>query len=369
MFSTVKLARALSATAAALFVSSCGVTNTTGSGSAGNEDGPFYAGDEEIQLIVPFDAGGASDTFSRLLIKHFSKHIQGSPEIVVENIPSGAQKDGLNAFERADHNGFNMAMGSGGIITATHFDDEGIQFDLADYEPVIAYGGGIILFGSTEQGITSLEALADSTEAVHYGGLELSAAEAVRLFPLEQMGVDNLEPLMGYDGGEAVTAAVMRGELTVGYSTTGHYLQNVKPLEEQGDIVPLMVQGYVKDGEVVRDPAFPDVPTMPEAYETLTGRKATGTGWDAYKTITSAQTNLLRTYWVHGDAPADARTALNEAADRLAEDEAFLKAAAKLEGNEPRPVTGPELDEGLAAVRNLPQDEVNWVLDYLARWQ
>ncbi len=354
------------ALAGSVLLAGCGVTNNqAGPESGGGADGaPFYEG-KEINLIVPFDAGGASDVYSRMLAGYLSEHIEGEPQIVVENVPGGAQKEGLNRFERTEHNGLNMAMGSGGLITSTQFEKEGIQFDLADYETLMAFGGTMIIFGGVEAGITSLESLRDPANPIFYGGLEFNASEAVRVFALGEMGLSDFEPLMGYDGGGAITAAVLRGELGIGNSTSSHYAENVKQLEEEGSIVPLMTQGYVVDGEVVRDPAFPDLPTMPEAYEILTGQQPTGIGWDTYKAVTTAQTNLLRTYWVHGDAPEEARAALREAVGELVVDAEFIAEAAELLKVDSPPQIGAEVEASVAQIRDLDPDSVAWLEQYM----
>jgi tripartite-type tricarboxylate transporter receptor subunit TctC len=361
-----KAALALAA-ATSVALAGCGVTNNQADSDAGGDsDGPFYEG-KTINLIVPFDAGGASDTYSRLLAGYLSEHIEGQPEIVVENVPGGAQKEGLNRFERTEHDGLNMAMGSGGLVASTLFDPEGIQFDLGDYETLAAFGGTIMIFGSTAAGINSLEDLRGKTDGIFYGGLEFNASEAVRVFALEEMGLTSFEPLMGYDGGGAVTAAVLRGELTIGNSTSSHYMENVKQLEEEGSIVPLMTQGFVVDGEVVRDPAFPDLPTMPEAYEILTGEEPEGIGWDTYTAVTTAQSNLLRTYWVHGDAPEEARAALREGVEKLVVDEEFIAESVELLSVDSPPLVGEEAEEAIAQIRDLDPESVTFLEEYIAR--
>ncbi|MHA6616244.1 type 2 periplasmic-binding domain-containing protein [Pseudonocardia sp. DLS-67] len=353
------------AAAAGLLLAGCGVTNT-GSADGGNGDGPFYQG-KEINLIVPFDAGGASDVYSRMLAGHLSTHIEGQPRITIENVPGGAQKDGVNRFERTEHNGLNLAMSSGGLIAATKFDTEGIQFDLARYEPLMAFGGTMVIFGSTAAGIHSLEDLRSSANPIFYGGLEFNASEAVRAFALQEMGLTDFEPLMGYDGGGAVTAAVLRGELTIGNSTSSHYIENVKQLEADGSVVPLMTQGYVVGGEVVRDPAFPDLPTMPEAYRMLTGQEPEGVAWDTYKALTAAQTNLLRTYWIHGDAPEEARVALRDAVAKLVVDEDFVAESTRLLHVDSPPQIGAEVKASTSSIVDLDPQSVTWLEDYMAR--
>jgi len=273
----------------------------------------------------------------------------------------------MNRFERSEHDGLNLAMSSGGLIAATKFDPEGIQFDLADYEPLMAFGGTMIIFGSTQAGISTLEDLRNSPDPIFYGGLELNASEAVRTFALQEMGLTNFEPLMGYDGGGSVTAAVLRGELSIGNSTSSHYIENVKQLEDEGSVVPLMTQGYVVGGEVVRDPAFPDLPTMPEAYTMLTGQEPEGIGWETYRALTAAQTNLLRTYWVHGDAPEEARVALRAAVEKLVADEEFLAEATQLLHVDSPPQIGDEVAASIAEILDLDAPSVTWLEEYMAR--
>src|SRR5690625_3178242 len=220
--------------AASMVAVGCGVTGAQSGSGDGNGDGPFYEG-KTITLIVPFDSGGASDTYSRMLGRYLSDYIEGNPEVVIENVPGGAQKDGLNRFERMDHEtGEYLAMGSGGLVASTQFDSDGVQFDLADYETLVAFGGSLIVFGSTDAGIESLDSLAQSTEPIFYAGLEMNASEVSRTYPLDNMGFADFRPLMGYDGGGSVTTAVLRGEATIGYSTTSHYTDNVLPLEGLG---------------------------------------------------------------------------------------------------------------------------------------
>ena len=45
---------------------------------------PFYKG-KRLTLLINFAAGGPSDIEGRLLAKHIAKHIDGQPQIIVQN--------------------------------------------------------------------------------------------------------------------------------------------------------------------------------------------------------------------------------------------------------------------------------------------
>jgi tripartite-type tricarboxylate transporter receptor subunit TctC len=47
---------------------------------------PYYEG-KTIRVIVGTSPGGGYDTYTRLIARHFGKHIPGSPSIIVDNMP------------------------------------------------------------------------------------------------------------------------------------------------------------------------------------------------------------------------------------------------------------------------------------------
>ncbi len=65
----------------------------------------FYKG-KTISLLIGFGAGGGYDTYSRVLARHFGKHIPGNPTIVPKNMPgSGGLKVANYLFNAAPRDG------------------------------------------------------------------------------------------------------------------------------------------------------------------------------------------------------------------------------------------------------------------------
>jgi hypothetical protein len=69
-------------------------------------------------------------------------------------------------------------------------------------------------------------------------------------------------------------------------------------------------------GNIVRDPAVPDLPTVPEVYEKLKGKKPSGRFWETYKIFMPSAFAVQKILWVKGDAPAAASQAFYAAVDR-----------------------------------------------------
>ena len=51
-------------------------------------DKPFFEG-KHVRLVVANSPGGGYDTYARLIARHFSKHIPGNPNVIVQNMPGG----------------------------------------------------------------------------------------------------------------------------------------------------------------------------------------------------------------------------------------------------------------------------------------
>lgn len=70
----------------------------------------FYAG-REVSLVVGSAPGGGYDTATRLLARHYAKHIPGRPTIVVRNMPGAGSLNMMN-------NVANVAAKDGTVIGA-----------------------------------------------------------------------------------------------------------------------------------------------------------------------------------------------------------------------------------------------------------
>ena len=72
---------------AALKAASLGVLSLLGLTAASAQTSPdFYKG-KTITIVVGTSAGGGYDTYARLIARHMGKHIPGTPNIVVSNMP------------------------------------------------------------------------------------------------------------------------------------------------------------------------------------------------------------------------------------------------------------------------------------------
>ena len=110
-----------------------------GAGAAAAQDYPA----RPITMIVPFPAGGATDTLARFLGEQM-RAVLGQP-VIIENIGGAAGSIGVGRAVRAPADGYTLSIGT----STTHVLTGGLyalQFDLLrDLEPVIEIGSEPLL--------------------------------------------------------------------------------------------------------------------------------------------------------------------------------------------------------------------------------
>ena len=238
---------------------------------------------ETIEWIIPFSPGGGSDTWARFNAPFLSKYLPGEPTVVVVNEPGGGSTKGTNLFAaRARPDGMTILGTSGSTQFPYLLGDPRVRYDYQDWEVVMAAPTGGVVYASPEL-VSSPEDIANLADAdLVYASQGATSLDLVPLLGFDLMGLD-VQHVFGFKGRGDGRLAFERGETNIDYQTSSAYLKNVEPMVEAGQAVPLFSWGALDEqGNLVRDPTFPDLPHFGEAYEMLTGEAPSGPEFDAY---------------------------------------------------------------------------------------
>jgi tripartite-type tricarboxylate transporter receptor subunit TctC len=89
----------------------------------------FFHG-KQVNIVVGSSAGGGYDTYARLLARHFSEHIPGNPEVVVQNMPgAGSNKASGYIYSVAPKDGTVMGAVYPGVVLDPLIGDTPVQHD------------------------------------------------------------------------------------------------------------------------------------------------------------------------------------------------------------------------------------------------
>jgi len=283
---------------------------------------PYYEG-KTIQVIIPFGVAGGSDVWIRTIAPYIEKNIAGNPKFTFRNIAGGRAIPGMMEFaQKVKPDGLMVLVSSATNYFPVLLGDKAAKYDFNQWKPLLVNPVGGVMYSSPSSGVKRIEDLAKAKNLI-YGGISAIGLDMIPLISFELLDLD-ARGVLGFKGRGDARIAFERGETNIDYQTTPAYNATVVPLIKEGKAIPLMSFGQLDEkGEIIRDPAVPDLPTVPEVYEKLTGKKPSGRFWDTYKIFMPSAFAVQKILWIKGDAPAAAPQAFYAAADRLDKDKEF----------------------------------------------
>lgn len=287
-----------------------------------------FAG-ETVEWTIPFGVGGGTDVWARFFAPQLSEALPGKPTVVVLNVPGGGSITGANQFHsRASDDGLSILGTSASTQYPAILGDPRVRYDYADWTAVLASPTGGVIYLDPRYGINGPQDIDKLRgEEIRFASQGATALEMPVLLAFKMLGL-NIKPVFGMESRGAGRLAFERGEAGIDFQTSSAYLGSVKPLVEAGKAVPLFSLGVVDaDGNVTRDPSFPDMPTFVEFFEQATGAKPEGESFEAWKALMLAGFSLQKMVVLPKDAPADVIAAYGEAARSIVEAADFRERA------------------------------------------
>lgn len=268
---------------------------------AGNAPAQEYFRGKTVTVVIGFSPGGGVDLPGRIFARHMAKHLEGSPTVIVRNMPGAGGAIALNyIFEKAEKDGLTVAYDSW-LPIAQITETLGARFDYTKLTPVGAVRTAPFLSFANKAsmpGGSSDAADIVKTKGLTYGGLQ--PAHVLDLhgrLSLDVLGVE-YKYVRGYPSTPEVRTAIERAEVHITTHGLQGYRSSVEPnLVKTGVVVPLWYYPHRDaSGRYQVHPKIPDMRPFPEVYERALGKAPSGIAWDAMQAVTTfygTATNLL----------------------------------------------------------------------------
>ena len=301
---------------------------------ATTEDGD-YAG-ETIKVVIPLAEGGGTDTWARFIGSELVHFTPGEPGFAPTNDSGGEGITGSNHFaSSAEKDGTELLVSTATTVVPWVLDRKAVRYSFDKLTPILVNGTGGVIYARRGAGISTIKDLVGRKKPLVFGGITATGLDLTTLVAFDLLEAET-SATFGFEGRGPVNLALQRGEVDIDYSTTSAYTSAVEGIAKEGKAVVLMSFGQLDEsGKVVRDPNFPDVPTVAEAYEKLHGHEPEGAKFEAYKTLLGLTYTYQKGLWAPADAPEKAVELLRASAHKLAVDKAFNKKAEKILGGYP----------------------------------
>lgn len=322
---------------------------------------------ETIEWVIPFSESGGSAAWAGLYGPMMEDALEGDPTIVAKFMPGAGSTKGANWFERNKvDDGTVIFSTSASTILPYLLGDPRVNYDPRGWIPVLASGTGGVVYLPPELG-AKFDGTGDSLsdENFIYGSMGATRLDLVPLLAWEMLGM-NVEPVFGVKGRSDGRLMFERGEANIDYQTTGAYIANVQPLVDAGTAVPVMTWGALDaDGNIVRDPSFPDLPTFKEICEASSACETSGTAWEAWKAFFIAGFPAQKILFLPGSTDPAIVDAYVSALDQVIAHEDFGEKSAKQLGVYPQ-LTGAQAAAALEQALDVPEEAQAFVLNWLS---
>src|SRR5215475_5452440 len=298
-------------------------------------DDPFYRG-KRLTLLINFASGGPTDIEGRLFAKHLARHVDGQPNIVIQNMEGAGGIVGAKYLGEVAPRDGSIA----GYFTGTAFmyalDPERFRVDFKTYQFVATQAGTTVHFVRTDvaPGMKEPTDIAKA-QGLILGGLSVDTPKDLRL----RLGMDMLgipyKYVTGYRSSPAARLAFQRGEINFFSESPPSYRGVVDPtMVKTGQALPIFYDpGW--DGQTFFTPeAVAGLPILPfhELFQKIKGKMPSGELWAVYKAIIGADGVIQRVIVMPPGAPPAAVEAPRAAIPRLNADPAYAEEAEKTFG-------------------------------------
>lgn len=322
---------------------------------------------ETIEWIIPFSEGGGSDKWARFYAPLLSETLPGNPTVVVKNMPGAGSTKGANWFaENAPADGTVILGTSGSTQFPYLLGDKRVEFDYKDWTPVLVTATGGVAYLPPDLAGRWQQDPAEVIENVDfiYGSQGATRLDLVPLLGWELLGMQ-VDPVFGIEGRGDGRLMFERGETNIDYQTSSAFLSKVQPLVESGEAVPIMTWGALDDdGNIVRDPTFPDIPTFKEVYTEVKGEEPSGPGWEAWKAFFTAGFPAQKMVFLPGDTPDEVVQTYIDAFQKIFDREDFAEISEARLGVYPQ-VTGERAVKRMKLGTEVDPEAVEWVKNWL----
>ena len=233
----------------------------------------FFEG-KQIKIVVGSDAGGGYDAYARLLAQHWSKHIPGEPQIVVQDMPGSggltamnyianvAPKDGLTVGAVQNSIAYEPMMGVSGGKENAHFDLLKMNW-IGSMTKEVAV---TVLWNPPP--VYSLQELIDTKKQVITGSTNPATSDTTFARLMNSILGTHFNVVNGYANQAPIWLAMERGELQGSAGPFYSSLSNSRPDWLRDKKVTILVQMALE-----KHPDLPNVPLILDFAKTPQDRQ------------------------------------------------------------------------------------------------
>jgi tripartite-type tricarboxylate transporter receptor subunit TctC len=328
---------------------------------------PFYKG-KRLSVLINYGAGGPADIEGRLFARHIGRHIDGQPNVIVQNIDGAGGLIGTTYLgEIAPRDGTMMGHLTG-VAWRWAFDPERFRVDFNTYEFLGYQTSTTVAFMRTDvpPGIKVATDIIKVKQLIT-GGLGPDNAKDLQIrLALDMLGIP-YRHVTSYRSSAQGRLALQQGEINFYTESPPSYRSVVHPgIVKEG--LAIRVWHESTAGSAAAKPvADPPIAPFHEVFQAVKGKPPAGPLWNTFQTIRTISGTMIRILALPPGAPRPAVEALQAALVRLNNDPAYAADAKKTIGFVPEYATGPNTGHEVRTALIVSPEMRSFILDYVKK--
>ena len=209
------------------------------SGRAARAAGEFAG--KSLTLIVGFPPGGGVDTGARLMAKHLPRFLEGSPSIIIQNMPgAGGATAADHLHNRASRDGLTIGVPGRDWPLVPILDQRGVRYEPLDFDYIGSTGEvNTFVWLRKTLDISTPEGLKASARTVVFGGLTPDTQPSMVAKIMAQSGFP-LKVVSGYRGMAEIVNALETGEIDAVATNSASFARRPDMVEKTHRIMQLL---------------------------------------------------------------------------------------------------------------------------------
>ncbi len=174
---------------------------------------PFYKG-KNVNLVVGYTPGGGYDAYTRMLSRHIGRHIEGRPEVIIQNMPGAGS---LNAVRQLEgpmaKDGTYLVAFNPALILDSLVNPGAIKFNFSESNWIGSMAPEVRVcytWGAT--GIKNWDDLVARKE-INFGSTARGTTNFINAAMLRKIFDVKVKHVLGFPGSAELKLALERGEL------------------------------------------------------------------------------------------------------------------------------------------------------------
>ena len=321
---------------------------------------------QTITILCPFGVGGGGDLWCRFIAPFFAKYLPGQPNVLVKNVPGSGSISGANLYAAtAKPDGLTVLNTSGSTQFPYLLGQKNVKYDYRQLRFFLAGPTGGAAYISTKMGVSSLKDLGKLKGVkLHYASQGPTSLDLAPVLAFRLLGLD-VQAIFGFPSRGEGLMSFERGESEIDYQTTTAYLRNSTHIIKKGEATPLFSFGaFDEHGKFGRDPNFPELPHLAEAYEIVFGKPPSGIEWEALEAFVLAGFPAQKLMLLQKGTSDEIVEAYREAVRKMRKDPEYLAKRDEIIG-EYEQVTDAPGEALYQRATSITPAAREWVRDYL----